>query len=55
MHVTALVSIAFGAAFVPGQAVTPLASKRFRYPDGISYRIDTGRNLSRGDQLGYNI
>ncbi|KAF8997286.1 hypothetical protein BDQ17DRAFT_1248774 [Cyathus striatus] len=34
---------------------TPLASKRFTYPSGIPYKVDTDDNLVRGSQLGYNI
>uniref|UniRef100_A0A0W0FL18 Macrofage activating glycoprotein n=1 Tax=Moniliophthora roreri TaxID=221103 RepID=A0A0W0FL18_MONRR len=33
---------------------TPLADKRFTYPDGIPYQVDTEPNLVRGGQFGYN-
>ncbi|KIJ42350.1 hypothetical protein M422DRAFT_171118, partial [Sphaerobolus stellatus SS14] len=34
---------------------TALADKRFTYPSGIPYRVDTDDQLIRGSQLGYNI
>ncbi|KAG5640825.1 hypothetical protein DXG03_006891 [Asterophora parasitica] len=34
-------------------AFTPLVNKRFSYPDGIPYQVDTD-NLVRGTQAGYN-
>ncbi|RDB23097.1 hypothetical protein Hypma_009958 [Hypsizygus marmoreus] len=34
-------------------AFTPLVDKRFSYPDGIPYQVDTD-NLERGTQTGYN-
>ncbi|KAF8148879.1 hypothetical protein B0H34DRAFT_624590, partial [Crassisporium funariophilum] len=33
----------------------PLAQKRFTYPGGIPYKVDTDVGLIRGDQKGYNI
>ncbi|KAJ7096707.1 hypothetical protein B0H15DRAFT_937646 [Mycena belliarum] len=34
---------------------TPLASKRFSYPTGIPYQVDTEPELARGRQTGYNM
>ncbi|KAF9037506.1 hypothetical protein BJ165DRAFT_560659 [Panaeolus papilionaceus] len=55
MHAIILAAAAVGAILVQAQGVVPLASKRFKYPDGIPYKVDTDRGQPRGNQVGYNI
>ncbi|RDB27429.1 hypothetical protein Hypma_004079 [Hypsizygus marmoreus] len=48
-----LVFVASTLFFSGVAAFTPLVDKRFSYPDGIPYQVDTD-NLARGTQTGYN-
>ncbi|KAL1715331.1 hypothetical protein EV715DRAFT_256395 [Schizophyllum commune] len=56
-----LLSSVFLAGLVKAQAATgtfpetPLASKHFKYPDEIPYKVDTDQGLIRGTQFGYNL
>ncbi|KAF8150243.1 hypothetical protein B0H34DRAFT_635168, partial [Crassisporium funariophilum] len=52
------VTLALAVTFAAAQSTypaTPLAAKRFSYPTGIPYKVDTDVGLIRGTQLGYNI
>ncbi|KAF9259419.1 hypothetical protein L218DRAFT_908431 [Marasmius fiardii PR-910] len=53
-----LVVAALSASVVVAQSTfpaTPLVSKRFSYPTGVPYKVDTDVGLVRGEQSGYNI
>ncbi|KAJ8506900.1 hypothetical protein ONZ45_g5956 [Pleurotus djamor] len=50
----AVISAKVAVAQLPTFPATPLASRRFPYPTGIPYQVDT-ENLMRGRQTGYNI
>ncbi|TFL04278.1 hypothetical protein BDV98DRAFT_563859 [Pterulicium gracile] len=57
-----VVAIAVSVASVKAQdapqetfPAVPLAEKKFSYPDGIPYQVDTDTNLIRGFQSGYNL
>ncbi|KAF9461027.1 hypothetical protein BDZ94DRAFT_1168573 [Collybia nuda] len=48
-----LLAILAGSLFTAAQSFTPLVDKRFSYPGGIPYQVDTD-NGDRGRQTGYN-
>ncbi|PPQ66939.1 hypothetical protein CVT24_008536 [Panaeolus cyanescens] len=47
--------ILLAAALAQAQNIIPLVDKKFKYPDGIPFKVDTDLNHTRGVQLGYNI
>lgn len=53
----ALISLALGGqvhAQLDPAVTKPLALKRFQYPNGIPYKVDTDPGTVRGPQAGYN-